>query len=171
MRPRGDRVPIHSDTHYRRVAAEALEAASIGEPPVPLEELAEHLAIPVRREHLPAFFSGALVSEDGMPVVLLNSALDEDVQRRTLAHLLAHVMIVIADPEESYPRNVVPAHRQADVAADELLLPEALVRDQAQKWFNDHRSLARLFGVSEPEMTHRMRDLGIIKQRGIAWDY
>lgn len=162
---------MHSDTHYRRIAAGALERASISEPPVPLEELARRLGVPVRMAHLPAFFSGAIIAEDGMPVALLNSAIGEGARRRTLAHLLGHVVVVLVDPSEGYPRNGTKAHREAEAAASELLLPERLVREQAQKWFNDHRYLARLFGVSEGEMKQRMRDLGIIKARGVVWDY
>jgi len=47
-----------------------------------------------------------------------------------------------------------------------------LVRDQAAKWFNDHRYLARLFGVPEQRMLDKLRDLGIVKSHGsIFWDY
>lgn len=162
---------MHSDMHYRTIAVEAIRRALITEPPVPVERLAASLGVPVREVHLPAFFSGAIIAEDGMPVALINSALGEGTRRRTLAHLLGHVLIVLADPVESYPRNSVPNHREAEAAASELLLPEPLVREQARKWFNDHRYLARLFGVNENEMTHRMRELGIIRARDVLWDY
>jgi Zn-dependent peptidase ImmA (M78 family) len=162
---------MHSDMHYRTLAAEAVRRASITEPPVPVEGLAADLGVPVRAVHLPAFFSGAIISEDGMPVLLLNSVLEESTRRQTLAHLLGHVLIVLADPAETYPRNSDPTHREADAAASELLLPEYLVRDQARKWFNDHRYLAGLFGVNESEMMNRMRELGIIKAREVLWDY
>ncbi len=162
---------LRSDMHYRHIAAGALEHASIDEPPVPLDELAADVGIPVRFVRLPGFFSGALIAEDGMPVALINEVHDETARRTTLAHLLGHALIVLADPEDSYPRNTVHEHRGADVAASELLLPERLVREQARKWFNDHRYLARLFGVTENEMVHRMRELGIIKARGLQWDY
>lgn len=167
----GVRVGLQSDSYYRQIAAEALQQAGIDEPPVPLEVLAARLGIPVRIVDLPSFFSGATVHEDGLPVVLVNRARVEEHQRRTLAHLLAHVLLVLGDPGSVYPRNTRSEHREADIAASELLLPEYLVRDQARKWFNDHRYLARLFGVSEGEMMDRMRELGIIKQRGVLWDY
>lgn len=162
---------MRSDMHYRQIAADALERASIDEPPVPLDVLATDVGIPVRPVHLPSFFSGALIAEDGMPVALVNDVLEEDDRRRTLAHLLGHALIVLADPGESYPRNAVKEHREADAAANELLLPERLVREQSRKWFNDYRYLARLFGASENEMVARMRELGIIKARGVYWDY
>lgn len=162
---------MRSDMHYRTLAAEAIRHASITEPPVPVERIAADLGVPVRAAHLPAFFSGAIIAEDGMPVILVNSAVGESARRQTLAHLLGHVLIVLADPAENYPRNSEPTHRQADAAASELLLPEQLVRDQARKWFNDHRYLAGLFGVNDAEMMHRMRELGIIKAREVLWDY
>ena len=46
-----------------------------------------------------------------------------------------------------------------------------MVVEQARKWFNDYRYLARLFGVSESDMMEKMRDLGLIKSRGVVWDY
>ncbi len=164
-------MPLHSDGHYRQIAYAAIKQASIEEPPVPLEQIGERLGIPVRFVNLPSFFGGAIISEDGMPVALVNMARDEDERRRTLAHLLGHVLVVLADPTVGYPRSNSADHREADVTARELLLPEHLVRDQARKWFNDHRYLARLFGVRENEMMARMRELGIIKARGVLWDY
>jgi hypothetical protein len=50
-------------------------------------------------------------------------------------------------------------------------MPDYMVREQALKWFNDYRYLARLFGVSEHAMTKRMRDMGLLKAHGLAWDY
>ena len=52
------------------------------------------------------------------------------------------------------------------------MLPAQLVTEQARLWFNDHRYLARLFGVSEREMVDRMRALGLMKgPQGVMWDY
>ncbi len=164
-------VSLRSDAYYRGIAEEALKRASVQEPPVSVEDLAAGLGIPVRQANLPTFFSGAIIAEDGMPAVLLNAAHEEDKRRRTLAHLLGHVLVVLADSESSYPRQTRADHHEAEIAAEELLLPEYLVLEQAQKWFNDHRYLARLFGVAESEMMRRMLDLGIMKQRGILWDY
>ncbi|MBS3956385.1 MAG: ImmA/IrrE family metallo-endopeptidase [Clostridiales bacterium] len=162
---------LRSDSYYRQIAAEALQRAEIDEPPVPLEEIVHSVGIPLRTATLPAFFSGAIVHEDGLPVILLNTARPEGHRRSTLAHLLGHVLIVLADPHARYPRNLQAEHAEADLVAEELVLPEYLVRDQAFKWFNDYRYLARLFGVTEGAMMERMRSLGIIKRQGIMWDY
>jgi hypothetical protein len=38
-------------------------------------------------------------------------------------------------------------------------------------WFNDYRYLSRLFGVPEGTMLERMRELHLVKNQGIMWDY
>lgn len=161
---------IHTETYYRNIAADALSRAAITEPPVALDSLAESIGIPVREVQLPMFFSGALITEDGMPVAIVNAAHKEESYRRTLAHLLAHVLIVLTDSVEQYPRGRIREHHEADVTAGELLLPATLIREQARKWFNDYRYLARLFGVNEREMVRRMGELGIMKARGTYWE-
>ena len=164
-------MPLHSATYYRRLAADALEKTGVDEPPVPLDAVAARIGVPVRMVRLPSFFSGAAVNEDGLPILLINAERPEEHQRRTLAHLIGHLLLVLDDPGATYPRNTAVEHQEADLVAAELVLPEPLVRDQALKWFNDHRYLARLFGVTEGEMVDRMQELGLIKQRGILWDY
>ncbi len=162
---------LKTDSYYRHLAAEALRSAGMEEPPIEVERLAGYYAIPIRLVEFPLFFFGATVYEDGLPVILLNANKDEAHRRKALAHMLAHVLIVLDDPETGYPRNTVLEHKEADIVADEVIMPEFMVREQAAKWFNDYRYLARLFGVTEQEMLQKMLDLGIIKQRGIMWDY
>jgi len=162
---------LRTDTYYRTIADEALRQTGIAEPPVAVEAVAGRLGIPVRLVHLPAFFSGAVLNEDGMPVIVLNSALEESARRRYLAHLLGHVLVVLDEPEAGYPRNSGLPHREADVVAEEIVLPSWMVVEQATKWFNDHRYLARLFGVNENDMMAKMRELGLMRARGVVWDY
>jgi Zn-dependent peptidase ImmA (M78 family) len=121
--------------------------------------------------NLPAFFTAATVYEDGLPVMVLNWAKPEPERRRALAHMLGHVLLVLADAECCYPRDV-GRHEEADLVARELLLPGRLVTEQARLWFNDHRYLARLFGVTEVEMVERMRELGLVRGPApVAWEY
>lgn len=164
-------MPLRTDSYYRKLAETALKEAGIVEPPVPIEDVARRYGVPVREVRMPMFFGGATINEDGLPVILVNIAKDEYVRRKILAHLVGHMIVLLADPEGSYPRDTVEKHNDADVVADELLTPAYLVIDQAKKWFNDYRYLARLFGVTENEMMKKMLDMGIIKQRGILWDY
>lgn len=164
------RLPLRTDAYYRGLAEKALKDAGIDEPPVPIEDLAGRYGIPVRYAVLPAFFEAAIIAEDGLPVILLNSIKDEYVRRKALAHEVGHILVVLNDPEGAYARHHGD-HPDASTVADELLTPAFMIVDQAQKWFNDYRYLARLFGVTEQEMMRKMVDMGIIHQRGVLWDY
>jgi Zn-dependent peptidase ImmA (M78 family) len=163
-------VALRTDAYYRSLAQDALRKANLAEPPVTLEAVASSLGIPLYVTQMPPWFSGALVYEDGMPVILLNHAIGELPMRRALGHLLGHILAVLSGDETGYPRNA-PDHHVADVIAAEMTLPSYMVDEQAKKWFNDYRYLARLFGVSESEMLEKMHALGLVKQRGMLWDY
>jgi Zn-dependent peptidase ImmA (M78 family) len=164
------RVAIHSNTYYRRLAEDNVRRAGMTEPPIALERIAEMLGVPVRRASLPPFFLAAIVNEDGLPTILVNSQAGERDRRRAFGHVLGHLLEVLADEEASYPRTMTE-HREADMLAGALVMPDSFVVDQARKWFNDHRYLAGLFGVTEDEMFERMVDLGLVQQRGPRWDY
>lgn len=159
-----------TDAYLRGLAQDALQQAAVVEPPVPVDSVALALGVPVRLVRLPSFFHGSVVNEDGMPVVLLNAERPEHQQRAALAHLVGHILLVMAG--ESYPRNGIPRHERADAVGREVLLPADIVAEQAALWFNDHRYLARLFGVSERDMLDRMRELGLVRQdERVLWDY
>lgn len=153
------------------MAADALTALGVTEPPVPVDALVASFGIPVRGVSLPQFFTAATVYEDGLPVMIVNLAKPEYDRRRALAHMLAHVLLVLKEDGHGYPRDA-GGHEEADMVAREIMTPSMMVIDQARLWFNDHRYLARLFGVEETEMLERMQQLGIIRaQQGIMWDF
>jgi Zn-dependent peptidase ImmA (M78 family) len=164
-------VPLRSDAHYRGLVEAQLRHAGIVEPPVSVDDVAAILGVPIMTVSFPAWFTGAIVVEDGMPVVMLNSSSTSEGRRAALAHMVSHLLARIDDPSTPYPRDSQSDHRLADMMAEELVMPEFLVREQAGKWFNDYRYLARLFGVSESDMMAKMRDMGLIKARGVVWDY
>ncbi len=164
-------MPLHSDAYYRSLAEEVIKNAGVDEPPVPIDEIAAFLGVPVTRLELPLWSTAALIYEDGMPAVLLNTTKDIETQKAGLGHVLGHLLILLADTAEKFPKGQSYTHHEADIIADELEIPEFMVRDQAQKWFNDYRYLARLFGVTEKRMLGRMQQMGIIKNRGVIWDY
>jgi Zn-dependent peptidase ImmA (M78 family) len=163
-------LPLKSDIYYRALVERTLRETGIVEPPVDLGPVAARLCLPIITARLPAWFKGALVYEDGMPVVLLNAGGSEESRRDALAHMLAHLLVRMEDPDVPYPR-ALPDHRLADAMAVEFRAPKYLVTDQASRWFNDYRYLARLFAVSEGEMLSRMRELGLVKRTGVVWDY
>lgn len=164
-------MPLRTDAYYRAIAADAIRSVGCEEPPVPLEDIIASLGIPVRLVNLPAFFTGSLVYEDGLPVMLVNWASPEAQRRAALAHMTGHVLLVMAGDGNTFPRDRQD-HGEADLIAHELVLPTQMVIDQARLWFNDHRYLARLFGVGEDVMMERMREMGLMKgPEGLLWDY
>ncbi len=163
-------MPLKSDIYYRGVVERTLRDAGVAEPPVDLDIVLSRLCLPTVLAPLPAWFKGALVYEDGMPVVLLNQAIGEDARGDALAHMISHLLVRLEDPDVPYPRSH-PDHRLADAMRDEFRMPRYLVTEQAARWFNDYRYLARLFAVSEGEMLSRMRELGLVKHAGVFWDY
>jgi hypothetical protein len=164
-------VPLRSDAHYRGLVEAQMRHAGIVEPPVSVDDAAAILGVPIMTVAFPAWFTGAIVLEDGMPVVMLNASSTSEGRRAALAHMVSHILMRIDDPATPYPRDMQSEHRLADMMAEEFVMPEFLVREQAGKWFNDYRYLARLFGVSESDMMTKMRDMGLIKARGMVWDY
>lgn len=165
-------MPLRTEAYYRTIAEKALARLGVSDPPVPVEGIAASLGIPLRAVNLPQFFTAATVYEDGMPVMIVNWAKPEHERRAAIAHMLGHVLLLMEDPANGYPRSP-GAHPEADLVARDLTLPLRMVIDQARLWFNDHRYLARLFGVDEEVMLTRMRDAGLIKggRDGIGWDF
>ncbi len=162
---------LRTEATFRDIAAKAIASLGCDEPPVPIDELVAAQGIPVRSVGLPDFFTGALVYEDGLPVIMLNSNKPEPERRVALAHMLGHVLIVMNGLAATYPRET-GTHHEADVVARELMLPTQMVIDQSKLWFNDYRYLARLFGVSEDQMLERMRSMGLVRgPAGVLWEY
>lgn len=167
----GWNVPLFSDSDYRAFADDALKRFGVVEPPVPVDQLIGSLGIPIRLVNLPRFFTSALVYEDGLPVMVLNWAQPEMTRRDALAHMLGHVLIVLADPRSTFPRNS-EEHPDADKVAKEVIMPAMLVIEQSRIWFNDHRYLARLFAIDEKRMLDRMVELGIVRAgQSLQWDF
>jgi Zn-dependent peptidase ImmA (M78 family) len=161
---------LRTDAYFRQVAEDALALVGVSEPPVPIDDVVASLCIPVRMVNLPPFFTAATIYEDGLPVMMVNAARPEIDRRRAMAHMLGHVLLLLADESDAFPRADFD-HTSADAVARELVMPSALVADQALLWFNDYRYLSRLFGVPEGTMLERMRELRLIKNQGIMWDY
>ena len=164
-------VPLRTQQYYRKIAEDALASVGCTEPPVAVVEIVTSLGIPIRPVNLPAFFTAATIYEDGMPVMVVNHARPEIERRLALAHMTGHVLLLLADSSNAFPRGAED-HREADLVARDLMLPTTMVIEQARTWFNDYRYMSRLFGVSEGTMLERMRELGLVKSQGSAvWDF
>jgi Zn-dependent peptidase ImmA (M78 family) len=162
---------LRTDSYYRQLVNDYLKQAGFVEPPVSLEAVAERLGVRIEAAPYPTWFTAAMVLDDDGLVIALNSARTDDTRRAALGHLLAHVLVTFDDPTEGYPRSERADHRIADLMSSEFLMPTYLVHEQARKWFNDYRYLANLFGVSENDMLEKMREMGLVKARGMLWDY
>lgn len=161
---------LKTEAYFRRLAEDALALVGVTEPPVPIDDVVASLCIPLRTVNLPQFFTAATIYEDGLPVMMVNATRPEMQRRFALAHMLGHVLMVLDDGSLTYPRND-PDHSDAEKIAIELIMPTVLVTEQARIWFNDYRYLARLFGVTEAQMLDRMRELHLIKNQGVMWDF
>ena len=164
------RVKLRTDAYTKQIAQDALAVVGVCEPPVPIEDVVASLCIPVRPVDLPPFFTAATIYTDGLPVMVVNSARPQVAQRDALAHMLGHVLLLLADESEGFPRQDFD-HSDADKLARELIMPAGLVIEQSHMWFNDYRYLARLFAVSEGAMLDRMRELRLVKSQGVTWDF
>ena len=161
---------VRPDSYYRGLVEAQLRYAGVREPPIPLDAVAAVIGLPILTVDFPPTFGGAIVVEDGVPVAMVNGAVTAVERRDVLAHLLAHLLVRIDDPSTPYPRALEPHHLLADAMAIEFVTPCYLVREQAAKWFDDHRYLARLFGVSEKDMVAKMLELGLIGPRAVLWE-
>jgi Zn-dependent peptidase ImmA (M78 family) len=164
-------VGLRTQAYFMKVAEDALAGAGVFEPPVPVTKIIESLGVPIVPVNLPNFFTAATVSTDGLPAMIVNYVQPEPVRREALAHMLSHLLLMLDDPANGFPRDKGD-HNDANMLARELTMPSKMVIDQSRLWFNDFRYLARLFGVGEAAMLERMRELGIVNnQQGIRWDY
>ena len=106
---------LKTEAYYRSIADAALTRARVSEPPVPVDSLVADLGVPIRYVSLPDFFTAATVYVDGMPVMIVNAAKPEDDRRKAIAHMLAHVLLVM-EGDYTYPRTA-GAHPEADTVA------------------------------------------------------
>jgi Zn-dependent peptidase ImmA (M78 family) len=164
-------MPLRTDSYYRQLVNDHLKQAGIDEPPISLEEVAGRLGVPIVPVPFPMWFTGAIVNEPTGNVIMVNASSPAEKRRNALGHMLAHILLDADSPGEAYPRGAEREHRIADMMASEFVTPTYLVHEQARKWFNDYRYLAGLFGVTEAEMLDRMHTMGLIRTRGMIWDY
>jgi Zn-dependent peptidase ImmA (M78 family) len=156
-------VAIYSDTYYRKRAEELVRECGVRGAPVDTRAIAEHLGIEVVELTLPSWFFGVLMRVEGEPYIVLNRSMPDHRKRFTLGHEIAHFKLHTG--EFAYMKNCKREsyHREADIFAAELCMPEFLIRQEANNWFNDYRYLAREFGVSETAMVRRLKELGLLR--------
>ena len=148
---------------HRRQAEALIKEFGFGQPPVDLRGIAKGLNIEIVEMTLPSWFFGVLVNLEDDFYIALNKGMPDHRKNFTLAHEIAHHQL--HGNELAYMKNCKRDyfHREADVYAAELCMPTFMVKDEARKWFNDYRWLARQFAVSETAMVRRLQELGILR--------
>lgn len=154
--------------------------------PVPIEEIAHSLGLPVMSMNLGDGVSGVLVTEGGRSYIGVQKAEAPHRRRYTIGHEIGHHYLkhhhgaVHVDRESSITFRAVsyrttrsaPGSDPREVEANQfsacLLMPARLVRREAEKLSDGplvdrHLSaLAKQFQVSEPAMTIRLQTLGLL---------
>jgi len=156
-------VAIYTDVYYRSKAEELVRQVGFHDPPVDVRAVAGKLDLEIMELSLPSWFFGVLMKVEGDPYIVVNKMMPEHRKNFTIAHEIGHY--VLHDDELCYMKNSKRSyfHREADIFAAELCMPTYMVRKEAQKWFNDHRYLARLFGMSEIAMVRKMQEMGLLR--------
>lgn len=155
--------------YLRKQADQLLNRFKLDEPPIDVKHIAQELGIEIVEMTLPTWFFGSLLNIKGSYYIVINRLMPETRKRFTLAHEIAHY--ALHGDKLCYMKNSKRDyfHREADAFAAELCMPSGLVKQEARKWFNDYKFLAKIFEVSEVAMVRKMQELGIIEGTDYAW--
>lgn len=150
---------------YRRAAEKLAKRFGCDAPPVDVRSIAAGLGIEIIEMTLPNWFFGALVNMDGDHYIALNKGMPDHRKNFTIAHEVAHHQLHGEDL--AYMKNSKRDyfHREADAFAAALCMPDAMIKGEAQKWCNDYRFMADIFGVSETAMVRKMQELGLLRNK------
>ncbi len=154
---------IYTDVYYRSKAEELARKCGFRNPPVDVRAVAAGLKLEIMELSLPSWFFGVLMKVEGDPYIVINKMMPDHRKNFTIAHEIGH--FVLHDKELCHMKNSKRSyfHREADLFAAELCMPTYMVRTEAQKWFNDYRYLASLFGMSEIAMVRKMQEMGLLR--------
>jgi len=154
--------------------------------PVPVNDIAERLGLPVMETNLGEGVSGVLVTEGGRSYIGVQKADHLHRKRYTTGHEIGHYFLkhqregVHVDRESAVTFRAVsyrttrsapgsdPREVEANQFAACLLMPMPLVRREAKKLADgplvdgDIQRLATRFKVSEAAMTIRLETLGLL---------
>lgn len=162
---------FYSHQYYREKAQELVRRFGYQEPPVDVRRIAESLGIEIVELTLPIWFSGALLNVNGDFYIVLNDLLSDGRKSFVLAHEIAHHQL--HTEELCYMDNCKNDyyHHLANIYAAELCMPSFMVKQEARKWFNDYKFLAKIFGTSETAMIKRLEELDLLPKGHFSWQY
>jgi Zn-dependent peptidase ImmA (M78 family) len=157
-----------------------LEEFGITSAPVPLERIAEGKGIIVRLMPLEDELSGMIFSQDGAPIIVINSLHHPNRQRFSLAHEIAHyelhmddigagvhvdTKLLIFARDANSSKGIDRVEIEANKFAAELLVPQDFLATELGGRIVDVEDvalisdLARTFGVSSQMMAIRIGEL------------
>jgi Zn-dependent peptidase ImmA (M78 family) len=168
---------LNSISVAEHLASDARAAWNLGSDPIPnMTELLEEKGLKVLTARLPQRVSGftCLVGrgadQDNLPVIVVNNVFSLERRRLTLAHELAHRLIVpdsLSDKDEE---------RAATLFAGAFLMP----RDHLLREVGKHRSalgykeivdLKRVYRVSGMALLMRLRQIDVISESTLVYAF
>lgn len=161
---------LHSHHYFEDKAEQLLQELKINTLPVDVYDVARKLGIEIMELSEPEWFSGLLLTiEDGY-YIIVNKIMTPEKKRFTIAHELGHY--ALHKNEVCYMDNDAQEHlqRQANIFAAALIMPKTKVRAESDKWFKNHKFLAKIFGVLEDTMYDRMKEVAIFKKERDPWE-
>lgn len=170
----------------RRLVEELLERKGISEPPVRVDEIAQHCGLKVRAQAVQnSDISGFILRTGKDAIIGVNSQHAAVRQRFTIAHELGHYLIHAQGVNEVHvdrkfgvqfrdslsSEGIDRDEREANLFAAELLMPKHFIEadlasvDKMDLVGDDVfiEKLARRYGVSSQAMVFRLANLGFIR--------
>lgn len=164
-------MPIYTHSYIKEEAQALLEEFNIRRAPVDVRAIAKGLGIDILEISTDQWFYGVLTRYGDDFYIAVNKVMPETRKRFAIAHELGHYQLHAHDLDYQRRPDKEYHHREADVFALELCVPTQLLVREAFSWFNDHRVLADVFGVSEPLMVKKMEELNLISKGKFNWVY
>lgn len=161
-------------------AAAVLKRAKVKQLPVPVEEIATSLGAEITYEPYEGDVSGMLYrSDEGAPLIGVNSTHASTRQRFTVAHEIAHLVMhegtsIFVDrfARVNWRNNTSNSEEiEANAFAAELLMPRGLVAREVKAALTKEEGitpeklasrLAKTFRVSAQAMSYRLENLGVV---------
>ena len=145
-------------------AKNALKCLGFLEPPVPIVQLLEkHSCVHIFNEDID---DGFCFQKGDERHICINGTISAEAANYTRAHELGHLLLghLSMDLSAITQQQAQNLKREADFFADNVVMPEHLVRDACMgDWVTDSiiESMARLFSVPVFAMRNRLRYLNI----------
>jgi len=164
-------MPIYTHKHIKDEAYSIIKEFGIEEPPIDVRDIAGRLGIEIMEMSTDSWFYGMLTRYHDDFYIVVNKMMPETRKRFAIAHEIGHHKLHNQDLGYQRSPDKEHYHQEADVFALELCIPTPLIKREARNWFNDHKFLANLFGVSEALMIKKMEELSLIPKGKFAWNY